>query len=150
MSVGTTLVEFKSALVDALTARPGLDGVQISYGFPDEEVTDEAIWLQDANANDSIPTYRAGPSVKVEEQYTVIVACQVLMGEGAPQQDADQRAAELLAEVQQAVAENPRLIPTILHAQLSGWRHHVGLLPTGGGHGSRFDVQVQVKARLHP
>lgn len=150
MSVGTTLFEFKSALVDALSARAGLTGVQVSYGFPNQEVSDEAIWLQDANSNNSIPTYKAGASVKVEEVYTVTVACQVLMSQGEPQETADARAVELLREVQQAVAENPRLIPTILHAQLTGWRHHGGPLETGGGHGSRFDVQVEVRARLHP
>ncbi|MEB3367416.1 hypothetical protein [Saccharopolyspora mangrovi] len=149
MSVGTTLVQFKSALVSKLTARPGLAGVQISYGFPDEAIEAEAIWLQDANSTDSIPTFKTGP-VRVEEVYTVVVACQVLKSDGSTQEEADTRAVAILSEVQQALAVEPRLIDEILYAQLAGWKHSTGVLPTGNGHGSRFDVQVQVRARLHP
>lgn len=149
MSTGTTLVAFKTALVDALTARPGLAGVQVSYGFPEMEIQDESIWLQDAQASTGFPVMKSGTK-KVEEQYSITVACQVLRSEGESQLVADVRAAELLVEVQQTLAETPQLIPDIMWAELDGWRHHVGLLPKGEGHGSRFDVQVQVRARLYP
>lgn len=149
MSTGTSLVTVKTALVDAFTARAGLAGVQVCYGFPDDEISDESIWLQEATSQDAIPVMKTGTK-KIEEQYSVTVACQVLRSEGESQQVADTRAAELLAEVQQTLAETPRLVPDIMWAELDGWRHHVGQLPKGEGHGSRFDVQVKVRARLYP
>lgn len=149
MSTGTTLVAFKQALVTALSARPRLAGVQISYGFPDTEIWDESIWIEGARAELGIPTMTVGTK-RVEENYSLTVACQVLRTQAEGQDVADLRAAQLLVELQQALAEKPELIPEILWAEIDGWTHHVGALAKSDGHGSRFDVRVRVRARLHP
>ncbi|WP_017974366.1 hypothetical protein [Actinopolyspora halophila] len=149
MTTGTTLVAFKHALVDALRARGGLAGVQVEYAFPEDALQDEAIWVEGVDASMTLPVLRAGTK-PVDEDYTVTLAVQVLKSQGESQETADTRLLELFAEVQQCFAEQPQLIPEIQWALPTGWKHILGVLPTGMGHGSRFDVRVRVKARLFP
>lgn len=147
MSTGTSLVAFKLALITRLTTRPGLAGVQIYYGVP-EYIHGEEIWLEGADAEDAIRIMRAGTK-KVDESYVLTLVVQVLGDEGQEQQTVDVRAAELLREVQQDLAENPQPIADVWQAQLVGWRHVVGLLPKGG-YGSMFRCRIRAEARLFP
>ena len=149
MTIGSTLAVFKRELRDALRARPGLANVQIEYSQPETELQDDSIWFETADGSTALPVMRAGTK-PVDETYQLKVAVQVLRTQGESQETADDRCIELFAEVQQCVAENPQLIPEIQWAKLEGWNHVVGMLASGGGHGSRFDAQVTVKARLFP
>lgn len=149
MSTGTSLVAFKQTLKTALAARPGMSGVQLSYGYPGNDyVQRESVWFEGAEVvNSEFPVMKAGTK-KVDETYTLDVVVQVLKTQGEDQEAADLRAVALLAELQQALAENPQLTPEIQWAEMAGWEHATGELNTG--HGSRFNVTLRVRARLYP
>ncbi|MCI2421507.1 hypothetical protein MOQ72_29140 [Saccharopolyspora sp. K220] len=150
MSIGTTLPTVKRALVDALSARPGLAGVQVVYELPQRGLLTEAIWFgEDTETENTIPVMRAGTK-KVDETYALPLVVQVLITDGRDAETADQRAATLLGQVQQCLAENPRLTPEIQWAELGGWSHRVGPIGDGSSRGSRFDALVRVQARLFP
>lgn len=149
---GTTMFAFRSALLDALRARPGLAGVQLAYDKPVSELQSEAMWWDmEAESDDELPLMEAGTKT-VEETYTVAMVLQVLVDDGRDQQAADLRAAELLAELQQELAAKPQTIEDINWAQLSGWAYIGKAIAGDGGscRGARFGVVITVKARLYP
>ncbi len=121
----------------------------MSYGFPDTQVLNEALWFEDAETGTEIPLMRSGTK-KVDETVDLDVVVQVLKPDGSAQDAADARAAEILVELQQELAETPQTVDAVLWAEMVGWKHTAGLLPNGGGHGSRFEVTVRYKARLFP
>ncbi|MGH3693239.1 MAG: hypothetical protein ACRDRX_04435 [Pseudonocardiaceae bacterium] len=149
MSTGSSLVAFKRALVQALKVRPGLSEVQITYDYPDAGLTGLDIWLGHAESDNQIAGLRSGTK-KVDEDYTLTVIAQALLTAGEGQEAADVAASGLLAEVQQQLAETPRITPEIMWALLAGWTHSSGSYADGGNtsRGSRFEIRVQVRARL--
>ncbi|MGW5647520.1 hypothetical protein [Saccharopolyspora sp. NPDC003762] len=150
MSTGTTLPVVKRALLDALAARPGLAGVQVAYEMPQRGIAAESLWFgEDTETEAGIPVMKAGTK-HVDEQFAVPMVVQVLITDGRDAETADQRAAALLAELQQCLAQAPRLTPAIQWAEMSGWVHHVGPIGDGTARGSRFDVALRVRARLIP
>lgn len=158
MSTGTTLVALKQALVTKLRARAGLSGVQVLYAIDDFEPGDdhlrnEAIWLGNAKwlapDGSNIANMRAGTK-KIDEVYELELFVQVLKDDGSTQEAADVRAEALLAEVQQQFAETPQITPQVFWAEERPREHIIGQLPTGPGHGARFERVVWAKARLAP
>lgn len=150
MSIGTTLPVVKRAIIDALSARAGLSGVQVSYEMPQRGILAESVWFgEDTETETEIPVMKAGTK-KVDETYALPLVVQVLVTDGRDAETADLRAAALLGEVQQCLAESPRLTPQIQWAELGGWSHHVGPIGDGTSRGSRFDALVRVRARLSP
>ncbi len=150
MSTGTSLIAFKQALRTALAARAGLAGVQVAYEYPVANITGEDIWLGNAESDNRIPVMRAGTK-KVDEDYTLTVFAQVLKTQGEGQEAADLRAAAVLREVQQQLAESTQLTAEVMWAQVIGWEHFVGPFESGGAsRGSRFEIRVAVRARLFP
>lgn len=150
MSTGSTLVVVKDALLVGLRARPGLAGVQVAYALPQRGLQREAIWFGEETETDAaIPVMRAGIK-KVEEQYSLPMVLQVLVTDGRDERAADGRAVELLAELQQLLAERPRITDAIEWAELSAWAHYVGPIGDSTNRGARFEVQITVRARLFP
>jgi len=155
VSTGTSLVAFKQAIVTALRARPGLAGVQVLYGpddFPvgDDHIETESIWFGNANwLTFEIPLIKAGTK-KVDETFELDWFIQVLKDDGQTQEAADVRAKAILAEFQQALAENPQITTEAMWALLRLQRHATGQLASGPGHGSRFEGVLEVRARLFP
>ena len=82
-----------------------------------------------------------------DELYSVDVVCEVI-GEGLTAQQTDTAALNLLAAVDNALADDPDLgIPdTILWAKLTGWEQVAGTLDVG--YACRFEAAVEVMARL--
>lgn len=163
MSVGTTLVTVKDAVLARLQANATLsdDGVSITYHWP-EQPDDlqgdggfEAIWIGDAEADLDVPLLTGG-ALHRDETLRVTVHVQVLKpDESDSQRDADVRAVEILTEVARTFANNVDLDPgddtsQIRSAVLVDWKHEPGLLPDGIGHGSRFDLTIEVESRLTP
>ena len=160
MSVGTQIVTACSALVAALQADATLAaaGVNVSYDAPvlpeDLKSADgdyEAIWLGDAEEDESIPILTAGNLHRDEViEQTVIV--QVLKpGTAGTQLAADTRAVELLTRMQSVLANNVDLgVSGRFEAVLVSWTLKRGFLGNGQGHGSRFDCSVEFTARLTP
>lgn len=155
MATGTSLVAVKQALVSALRARVGLNGVQVLYGpddfsVGDDHVREEAIWLGDTTWVESeIPVWKSGTK-KVDETYEVEFVVQVIKSGGELQEAADVRAHELLEEFQQALAETPAISAEVFWGYFQLRRHLTGQVATGPGHAARFEGVVQVKARLAP
>jgi hypothetical protein len=152
MSTGSSLIVFKTGVVTALSARPGLVGVQVTYEYPIASITGADIWLGDAEAVTTIPVMRSGV-LKVDENYSMLIIAQVLKTQDEGQAAADIGAVALLREVQQMFAETPQTVPDIQWATVNGWKHKIG--PFGvddsGGNvhrGSRFEIQIGVRARL--
>lgn len=152
MSTGTTLVPFKRALVAALATRLRLMPVQVTYEYPDD-ITGRDIWLGRAESDNRIPVSRAG-TMKVDEEYTLVVIAQALETTGGGQEAADVDAVVMLAAVQQELAENPQTTPEIQWARVTGWDQSTGPFGEADGgnanRGSRFEIRVTVKARLFP
>ena len=160
--VGTAVVTACSALIAALQADPSLagDGVSVSYGAPvlpsDLQAADgdyEAIWLGDADETEEIPVLTAG-HIHRDETIAQQLIVQVLKPTtDGTQLAADTRAVELLARVQDVVANNVDLAvtdPARFEAVITSWRLRRGFLGNGQGHGSRFEVTVEFTARLTP
>ncbi|SDP60742.1 hypothetical protein SAMN04487905_10624 [Actinopolyspora xinjiangensis] len=150
MSTGTTLPEVKRALVDALSARSGLSDVLVTYEYQQRDASPDRIWFgEDSETEAEIPTMRAGTKT-VDETVTVPLVIQVLITDGRDAEAADLRASALMSEVQQQLAESPRIIPGVQWVVLTSWSHHVGPIGDTTSRGSRFDLSLQIRARLTP
>ena len=149
MSTGTALVTLKQAVRDALTIRPGLAAVQVTYAYPGAGgITGQDIWLGDAQSVNRSPVMRAGTK-KVDETVSLMLFVQVLKTAGEGQEAADLRAAELLSEVQLLFAQSPQISPSIMSAQITQWVHSTGSFEGNeSSHGSRFEIVIEAKARL--
>lgn len=160
--IGTSVVTACSALITALQADATLtsDGVNVSYGAPvlptDLKAADgdyEAIWLGDASETEEIPLLTAG-HLHRDETISQQLVIQVLKPTTTGTQlAADTRAVELLARVQDVLANNVDLgvvDPARFEAVLSGWRLVRGHLGNTSGHGARFEINVEFTARLTP
>lgn len=148
MSVGSSLVAFKRALRTSLQGRVGLAGVLVTYEPEPEQA--ESIWFGNARTTDErIPVMKAGTK-KVDERYLLDIHVQVIQADGQTQESADLRCVALFGELQQALAVDPQITAEVFVVELDSWEHFVGELPSGRGHGSRFDARVRVHARLYP
>lgn len=155
---GSTLAAVKTALVTALKARPGLAAVNVSRHIP-VAATDlrnaagdfDAVWLGDATSDHNVVILKSLP-LQFDETWELDVAIQVLRPTSAGTQEAaDARAVAILGEVLGTVATNPTLgLSSFLRCELTptGWRHVAGALPRDVGFGSRFELRLQVDARL--
>lgn len=159
---GTSLAVVKAAVVAVLQADPTLagDGVNISYQAPilptDLKATDgdyEAVWLGDTTATVEVPILTAG-NLHRDETYRLSLVVQVLKpGTSGTQAVADARAAAIFGRVETVLANNvPASVtdPARCEVLVAGWTHVTGFLPNAQGHGSRFEVTLQVTARLTP
>ncbi len=153
MSQGTSEIVARQALVTALRARGALASVQVLYAqddfvASDDALKNEAIWLGDTEWLESeIPVMKSGTK-KVDEVYEIGVTIQVIKDDGSSQEVTDQRAQVLLVEVQQALAEAPKISAEVFWALWRTRKHVTGQLATGPGHGARYEGVVEVRARL--
>lgn len=159
---GTSLAVVKAAIITVLAADTTLtaDGVKISYGAPlvpsDLKSTDgdyEAVWLGDTAATVTVPILTAG-NLHRDETYRLSLIVQVLKpGSLGTQLAADQRAAAIFGRVETVLANNVTASitdPARVEIVVAGWNHVTGYLGNGQGHGSRFEVDLDVTARLTP
>jgi hypothetical protein len=102
----STVPAVKAALTSRLDARSGLDGVSVTYAQP-SEMPQEAIYLDRVRGVHAV-SGTTGGRVPRDEQYTVdlIIHCFV---SGVTPPVAEARAFEILAEVENELADTPRL-----------------------------------------
>lgn len=167
MTVGTALVVGKQALLARIRANSALTaaGVKISYRSPvvptDLKATDgdyEAVWLGGATIRNEIPILTAGALHRDETSVLELMVQVIKPGtSGAAadiQEQADLRAAAILAEIERTLANNVDLgvtDPARFEALFLGASKHVtGFLPNGQSYGSRFECQIEFTARLTP
>ena len=147
MSTSSTIPTFKDTLVTVLGNRANLTGVQVTRGHPGNELESEAIIVGMARGRHEIATIEAGRQTR-DETYTVEVIASVISSTGTVKA-AEDRAHALIAEVEEALADDPQLGigSTIL------WATTGDIEERGSGHtdtGSVAEVvlRVEVKARL--
>lgn len=132
----------RAALVALLQARAGLSGVQIGYGMPPGALQREHILLGPVDATQE---YRALGTTRKFEDYTVSVFISVTR-EGVQQQQADERALVLLAEVEAALRTDPTVSNTVLTAQVS--RYRLEPLASESTREARITLEIETRARI--
>lgn len=121
MSVTNTAVA-KLALLDHLRALPGLQGVQIAYGYPARDLEREVIYGGAGRYSRTINAMGGGMGgLSYQETVTVDLHIQVRIPGGEVEQ-AEARAIELGAEVEEFLGANPRLseLPGLLYGGVTG------------------------------
>lgn len=133
-------------MVDRLSERANLSQVQVEYSWPGRNTDNESIWTTiPLDSDSSIPVMKADRK-KRDESYRFDVICQVVKP-GGTIKDANDRAQELLAEVDGALADDPKLGTTVvLWCQLQGFDLFEGR--TDAGAGTRIEAHIDVRARL--
>ncbi len=132
----------RAAFVALLQARAGLSGVQIGYGMPPGALQREHILLGPVDATQE---YRALGTTRKFEDYTVSVFISVTR-EGVQQQQADERALVLLAEVEAALRTDPTVSNTVLTAQVS--RYRLEPLASESTREARITLEIETRARI--
>ena len=107
MASTSTVPAVKAALTSRLDARTGLDGVSVTYAQPGDALPHEAIYLDRVTGVHDVRVTTGG-RVPRDEQYTIALVIHVFLATGGPQ-EAEDRAFELLAEVENELANTPRL-----------------------------------------
>jgi hypothetical protein len=140
----STVPAVKAALVSRLDARAGLDGVSVTYSQP-SEMPQEAIYLDRVRGVHAV-SGTTGGRVPRDEQYTIdlIIHCFV---SGVTPPEAEDRAFDLLAEVENELADTPRLGLSIIDwAEIRGYE--LDTTQYTDGVLARFKVGVEVFAQL--
>ena len=146
---GTIVAAIKSKLVEMLQQRPGLGGVQITYGFPGQaNVKRESIWLEGSQADVNFAAMRANRKSRNEDA-TITLVVHVETNQGF--EASDTRVCALGQEVEECIADN-----TVLDHTISGlsWLgvDHWGLRQLAGedaiGLGSQLVYTLKYKSRL--
>lgn len=150
---GSNYSAAKQAIVSALTGRAGLSGIQVSYSTPDKIETSSIFFDDDRDADiDStirVMTGSSSPSNPHRVRETVALPLSIQAVEVASVQAADTAAVALLAEVQQAFAENSQMVPGAMWVQLRGGP--VRSSATGQRrYFCRMDLTVELEAELYP
>lgn len=106
----STIHAVRKGLLDALNARPALTDVRVTYGPPLPRPPGEFIWLADSapDGGDSQES-RAMGARKRREEYRLSVVVYVFR-KGTDMEAAAERAYELVAEVEDALRDEPDLV----------------------------------------
>lgn len=167
MANGTVLFAVWSALITALRARSGLDGVNIRYSLDEPRgeaarqlLEGEDIWIgtgDDIATNETDQALMSAAPHIDDESVDFTLHVQVVKT-GSTQAATDSRCQALFAEVQQALASNRTLsVASTSEYQVqwvrpSGWTFSRGPLAgstsTRAGHGARFDVVIRIRSRV--
>jgi len=137
-----TITAMRAALITALAARAGLDGVQIGYGMPSGALQREHILLGPV---DGTQEYRALGTARKFDDYTVSLFISVTR-EGTNQQAADERALALMAEVESELRTDPTVGGTVLTAEVS--RYRLEPLASDTTREARITLDIQTRARI--
>lgn len=104
-TAAATLVATRVALVDALTDRANLAGVQVVYAWPGEATARECVFTQGGDIDSPVAALRGGRKTRnLDATFELVVRVE---GPGADQETVDTRAAALAAEVDDYLADNP-------------------------------------------
>ena len=149
MATTTTVPAFLAALESALTT--ALPGVQVSGAWPGPEITaEESVFIGDTvdDWDVAIAGMKTGRKHRTET-YTVTVEAWVakpgeLRADSAT--EARTRAIALIDEIDEFLADDPKLIDSILHARLTG--RGATNVPFGKGWACQATASIEVAARL--
>jgi hypothetical protein len=139
----STVPTFKAALLDRLQARDGLAGVQVTYGWPSGSVQRETIMLGGVTGTQEFRTINARQRM---EEYALDVFITVVREGHGRQQNADQRALELMGEVEDDLRDDPTVNNTVLTAELG--RFDLQPMASAETREARLTLGINVMARI--
>lgn len=119
---GSVVVACKKALVALLAARPGLDGVQVAYSWPGDDLVErERVFMGRARGDHTPDGLKAGRTFR-NERATFDVEIQVEKVGGTPE-EAEERASAIGKELEECVADNRTLggVIGLNWAVMSSW-----------------------------
>lgn len=147
MSDVSTIPTVKQRILKLLQDRVGLAEVQRTYAHPGKKLGREAIYFDNVTGSHEFRVMKAGRAPR-DETYSIRTIVLVRQ-RGGNIQKAEERAFALLAEIEDALADDPTLglVPTIHWAGLGEISEvDSGLLDDGCACAIAFEINV--KARL--
>lgn len=139
----STVPAFKSALLSRLQARPGLSDVQVTYGWPSGAVKRESMMLGGLNGSQEFRTI--GATQRMEEYGLDVYITVIREGQGR-QQNADERAFALMAEIEAELRSDPTVNNTVLTAELRDF--DLQPMASAETREARLTVTINVMARI--
>ncbi len=139
----STIPTLKANLVVQLAARPGLSGVQVSYGPPLPNPQREYIWVGDVECDQEFATM-AAPNQR-HETYRTEVVIGVLL-EGTDTKAADDRCFALLAEMETQLRGDKSVNGAVETAMLESFRLTEFVSPDGMNRTAQLITQVNCQA----
>jgi hypothetical protein len=139
----STVPAFKAALLTRLQARTGLSGVQITYGWPNGAVKRESIMLGGVNGTQTFRTI--GATQKMEEYQLTVYITVIREGSGR-QQNCDERALALMAELENELRPGITVNDTVLTAELASF--DLQPMASAETREARLTVTIDVMARI--
>jgi len=134
---------FKAALLQRLQNRSGLQDVQVTYGWPSGAVKRESMMLGGVSGTQEFRTINAAQRM---EQFTLDVFITVIREGQGNQQNADQRALELMAEVEEDLREDPTTNNTVLTAEVA--RFDLQPMASAETREARLTLGINAMARI--
>lgn len=139
----STVPTFKANLVTQLQARPGLSGVQVSYGPPLPNPQREYVWVGDVTG-DQMYAAMAAPNQRHEEyRATVIVG---VLKEGVDSKAADDRCFVLLGELETQLRGDITVNGAVSEAHLETFRLTEFVSPDGTNRTAQLILEVNCQA----
>lgn len=144
MATTSTVPAFKAALVAALDTATT---VQVSRRWPGPSTADEGIFLGDVEGDMEIASIKTGRQRR-NERYRVQVICQTWRSAHTPlsADDSEDRAYALLAVVENVLADDPTVAPSVAWNEVSSFADET--VPFEHGWATRLTLTVAVTARL--
>lgn len=137
---------FITALVEKLQARPGLNGIQVTDGWPGEAQGEKSIWLDDAGTTEVTTRMTGGAPTAQADFYKVTLWADVhLDGKSVAQCRAALK--PLLEEVFAELAENKRYGPQNSSARVGAWQYRPYIESTGRGAAAKVTIHVTARRK---
>lgn len=147
MATGSTVYTVKAAVVALLQANSALQGVQITHSYPGEAaIKREAIYLdRPVIGRHEIANMKAGRKQR-NETYALPIGISVVKPKGTVA-DAEQRAFDLLQEIEDMLADDPSLgdVDGVVHATAGDFRMVSDYTSEGAACVITFDVDVDAR-----
>lgn len=161
MPYGTSYGTMKRAIINRLSQRPALQGVNVAYSAPvlasdtkGPAGAYEGIFFGDTPLDDGRDDNVIICSVplQLDETYTLCLYVQVVLeASDGSQEAADERVDALIYEIAHELAHDPTFGVEDFNytwATRFRFRRVTGHLPRGPGHGAGAELRIEVKARL--
>lgn len=146
MPTTSTVPAVKAALVELVGAEAPTE--QVSYWWPGPTTSNRGIWLGDTEGEAGVANLKAARQHRTEVFYITVIVQSFEAGRANPAQapEGEAEAFELLAHLENVLADDPTLSGACKVAELAGWESQV--IPFETGVAVRITALVKVTARL--
>lgn len=135
-----SIAALKAALITRLKARPGLAGVQVTWGIPSQDLNDEWIMVGDVDGTQEAVHLGA---LRREEEYVLDIQVSVVRDMAADAQTTAERAFALAAEIEDELRTDPSVGGAVREAQVIG----DGLIEPADGSQREARIPLRIRAR---